>query len=68
MALNDQYMLGDNQREAVNWAWPQESGSSMFNIIQTYTRAVQHQSLNTEERFRLQMVGGEILSTVNSAN
>jgi len=65
LTLNDQYLLGDKQREAVVWAWPQEKGESMFNIIQAYTRAVQFDSLSAEERFRLQVVGGEILASVN---
>ena len=65
--LNDQYLLGENQRDAVDWAWPQESGSSMFNIIQTYTRAVPFDSLSAQERFRLQEVGGEILSDLKIA-
>jgi hypothetical protein len=68
LTLNDQYMLGENLREAVNWAWPQEKGGSMFNIIQTYTRAVQFEALSsTQDRFRLQEVGGKILSDLQIA-
>jgi hypothetical protein len=60
--LNEQYMLNDNQKEAVIWAIPQEikKTNSMYNIIQVFTRAVQHSSLNSLEKYRLQSIGGEI--------
>jgi len=66
LTLNDQYLLGENQRQAVDWAWPQEKGNSLFNIMQTYTKASQFETLSTQDRFRLQEVGGEILYTANS--
>lgn len=68
LTLNDQYLLNDNQREAVTWARTLEPGSTMFNLVQTFTRAVQHQSLNAAERHRLMVVGGKILSTVEIRN
>lgn len=68
LTLNDQYLLGKNQRQAVDWAWPQEKGNSLFNIIQTYTKASQFETLSTQDRFRLQEVGDEILSTVENQN
>jgi hypothetical protein len=62
LTLNDRYLLGEKQKEAVKWAWPQEQGATMFNVIQTYTRAVQFETLSAQERFRLQEAGGAILS------
>lgn len=64
LALNEQYLLNEKQREAVVWAIPQEikKTNSMYNIIQTYTRAVQHQSLTAQEQYQLQEVGGKIAS------
>jgi len=63
-SFNRQYQLSENQVKAVDWAWPQEKGETMINVVNTYTRAAQHQSLQAEDAFNLQKVGGEILSLV----
>ena len=42
-----------------------ESGDTMFNIVNTYTRASQMKSLPAESSYRLQRVGGNILSMLN---
>lgn len=69
LTLNDQYLLGENQRQAVDWALSQEKGNnSLFDLIQIYTKASQFETLSTQDRFRLQEVGGEILSTVENQN
>ena len=44
-SLNLQFNLNQPQKEAVEWAWPQESGDTMFAVVNTYTRAAQFTSL-----------------------
>ena len=66
-SFNRQFQLDKVQQEAVTWAWPQEQGNNMFSIIQTYTRASQKTELSAESRYRLQSVGGHILSMVKTS-
>ena len=60
-SFNRQFQLGKEEQEAVEWAWPYEQGSSMFNIVNAYTRASQFEGLSAESSYRLQKVGGNIL-------
>ena len=59
--FNRQFMLGKPEKEAVDWAWPQEAGDTMFHVVNTYTRAAQFHELTAEGSHRLQRVGGDIL-------
>jgi hypothetical protein len=59
--FNRQFQLGKPEQEAVEWAWPQEQGDTMFHIVNTYTRAAQFKDLPAETSYRLQKVGGNIL-------
>jgi hypothetical protein len=63
-SFNKQFQLTKKEAEAVGRGWEQEKGSSMFNVIQAYTRAAQDVALSTEEAYKLEKVGGEILSLV----
>ena len=65
-SFNRQFQLDKTQQEAVKWAWPQEQGNTMFNIIQAYTRAAQKSDLSAESRYRLQSVAGHLLSVVKT--
>ena len=38
-SFNRQFQLGKPEVEAVEWAWPQEQGETMFHIINAYTKA-----------------------------
>ena len=60
-SFNRQFNLNQPQREAVEWAFPLEEGNTMFNIVNTYTRASQMKGLLAESSYRLQRVGGNIL-------
>jgi hypothetical protein len=60
--FNRQFQLSKIEVEAVNWAWPFESGFNMFNIINVYTRAAEFSGLTAVESFNMQKVGGQILS------
>jgi hypothetical protein len=59
--FNRQFALGEMEKSAVEWAWPQEAGETMFNVVNTYTRAAAMEGLPAESSFRLQRVGGEVL-------
>ena len=63
--FNKQFQLKEPEREAVAWAWPQEAGSKMFNVVNTYTKAAQMDGLPAESSYRLQKVGGEVLGMIN---
>jgi hypothetical protein len=63
--FNRQFALGEREKEAVAWAWPQEAGETMFNVVNTYTRAAAMKELPAESSFRLQRVGGEVLGMLN---
>lgn len=63
-SFNRQFALGKIEQEAVEWAWPQEAGDSMFHIVNTYTRAAQFENLPSESSYKLQKTGGNILAMV----
>jgi hypothetical protein len=63
--FNKQFQLKEPEREAVAWAWPQEVGDTMFNVVNTYTRAAAMNGLMAESSYRLQKVGGEVLGMLN---
>jgi hypothetical protein len=60
-SFNWQFNLNQPQKDAVEWAWPQEMGDTMFAMVNTYTRASQFKSLSAENSYQLQRVGGNIL-------
>jgi hypothetical protein len=59
--FNRQFALGESEKSAVEWAWPQEAGETMFHVINTYTRAAAMLGLPAESSWKLQRVGGEVL-------
>jgi hypothetical protein len=63
-SFNRQFKLNAVEREAVSWAFPFESGNTMFSIINTYTKAAQFESLSAAQSHNLQHVGGQILALV----
>jgi hypothetical protein len=64
-SFNRQFNLNQLQKDAVEWAWPQEMGDTMFAVVNTYTRASQFTGLSAENSYRLQQVGGNILGMLN---
>jgi len=60
-SFNRQFQLGKIEKDAVTWAWPLEAGDTMFNVVNTYTRAAQFEGLTAESSYRLQRIGGNIL-------
>ena len=63
-SFNRQFQLTKKETEAVERDWTYEQGSTMFNVINAYTRAAQDQQLTGEEAHKLERVGGEILALV----
>jgi hypothetical protein len=63
--FNRQFALGEQEKEAVAWAWPQEAKENMFAVVNTYTRAAAMEGLPAESSFRLQRVGGEVLGMLH---
>lgn len=63
--FNRQFQLAKDEKDAAEWAWPQEMGDTMFNIVNTYTRASQFPGLSAESSYQLQRVGGNILGMLN---
>jgi hypothetical protein len=63
--FNRQFCLNKKEKGAVEWAYPQEMGDTMFNIVNTYTRAAQKDGLSAESSYRLEKVGGNILGMLN---
>jgi hypothetical protein len=64
-SFNRQFNLNQPQKDAVEWAWPQEMGDTMFAVVNTYTRASQFKGLSAENSYSLQRVGGNILGMLN---
>jgi hypothetical protein len=65
-SFNRQFMLKQDEKDAVAWAWPSEAGGMMFHIVNTYTRAAQFEALPAESSYRLQRVGGNILGMLKN--
>ncbi len=59
--FNRQFNLNQFQKDAVEWAWPQEAGDTIFHDVNTYTKASQMVGLLSESSYRLQRVGGDVL-------
>lgn len=62
--MGRQFGLDKQQKEAVTWALPQETGPTLFHVVQTLTRAAHFPELDTEQTAHLQQVGGEVLRLV----
>ncbi len=63
-SFNRQFELGKDEKEAVEWGLGYEYGFTMFEIVNAYTKAAQHEALSAESRYKLQKVGGMILGMV----
>ena len=63
-SFNRQFQITKKEAEAIERGWEFEPGYTMFEVINAYTRAAQDPSLNAEESYKLERVGGMILSLV----
>jgi hypothetical protein len=64
-SFNRQFGLNNDEKGALEWAWPYEIGNTMFNVVNAYTRAAQMEGLSAESAHRLSKVGGNILGMLN---
>ena len=62
--FNRQFLLTQEEKEAVEWAMPLEYGQTMFHVMNVYTKAAQYKELSAESSFRLQKFGGMIMGMV----
>ena len=60
-----QFGLNNDEKGALEWAWPYEIGNTMFNVVNAYTRAAQMEGLSAESSYRLSKVGGNVLRMLN---
>lgn len=67
-SFNKQFLLNDDEKDAVAWAFPQEVGKTLFHIVQAYTKAPQYQGLPADSAYKLQKVGGSILAIVREVS
>jgi hypothetical protein len=63
-SFNRQFTLTKKEAEAVTQAWEIEQGFSMFHVLGAYTRAAHNPDLTAEESYRLERIGGLVLSLV----
>jgi hypothetical protein len=63
-SFNRQFNITKKEAEAIEQAWKIEQGYTMFQVINAYTRAAQDRTLSAEESYKLDRVGGMILSLV----
>jgi len=63
-SFNRQFQITKKEAEAIERCWELEPGYTMFEVINAYTRAAQDPSLNAEESYKLERIGGQILSLV----
>ena len=61
-----QFQIPQEQAQIVKQAFCLESGSTMYWVIQAFTRASQHRSLSASEAHRLESAGGAILGMIKS--
>jgi hypothetical protein len=65
-SFNRQFQLTKKEAEAISHAWEIEQGFTMFHVINAYTRAAHNDDLTAEEAYKLERIGGLILSMVKN--
>ena len=65
-AFGKQFGLSQTETDIVQKAFYLEEGATMFHIINAFTRAAQEPGLTVADAYRLETVGGRILSQVES--
>jgi hypothetical protein len=63
-SFNRQFNITKTEAEAISHAWEIEQGFTMFHVINAYTRAAHEGDLTAEEAYKLERIGGLILSMV----
>ena len=66
-SFNRQFQISNEEKKAVDWAVPYEIGNpnTMFNVINTYTKAAQFEGMPAESSHKLSRIGGNVLDMLN---
>ena len=59
-----QFQLSQDETEIVRQAYYLEQGATMFHVINAFTRAAQAPSLDIMHSYKLERIGGQVLSLV----
>ncbi len=62
--FSKRFGLSQSETEVVRQAYYFESGATMFHIINAFTRAAQDVGLDALQSYRLESIGGAVLSLV----
>jgi hypothetical protein len=63
-AFSKRFGLSQNEAEIVKQSFEQESGNTMFHIINAFTAAAKTDGLATADVYKFEKAGGQILSLV----
>ena len=63
-SFNRQFNITKKEAQAVKKGWEAEPGYTMFHVINAYTRGAQDPYLDAEESYKLEQMGGIVLSLV----
>jgi hypothetical protein len=65
-SFNNRFGLNMAEGEVVKVSWEQEPLHTMWGVIQAYTGAARSSDLAADVAYRLERVGGQLLSMVKS--
>jgi hypothetical protein len=63
-SYNNQFGLSIEEGELVKTSWEQEPGHNLWSVIQAYTASAKNRELSVGDAYKLEKVGGRILSMV----
>jgi hypothetical protein len=63
-SFNRRFLLTPEECDAASWGWQAEPGDTMFAVVNAYTKGAQYPGLPADSAYRLEKVGGDILSLV----
>lgn len=63
-SFSKRFGLSQNENEIVQQSFEQESGNTMFHIINAFTAAAKSEGLSTADVYKFEKTGGQILSLV----
>ncbi|MDF1552471.1 MAG: DUF932 domain-containing protein [Deferrisomatales bacterium] len=64
-SLGRRFLLTPEEQDATSWGWDHEPGPTMFHVVNAYTKGAQRPGLPVESSYRLERVGGDVLSLVH---
>jgi len=61
-----QFHINKKELETVEQAWEIEQGTTMWHVVNAFTSAAREPSLTAEQAYKLEKVGGQILSIIKT--